>query len=322
MLQRAYPETMQTLHGIRFSSPIGLAAGFDYEAKLTRILPSLGFGFQTVGTITHGAYIGNEPPRLGRLVGSRSLMVNKGFKNPGITSVLRSLQHQAFPGPVGISLGQTNSPSIRTPAEATEDILTSFRAVEHSSVPLSYYELNISCPNLGATFTWFDPELLDNLLRRLDAEQLSRPLWIKMPISVTDEVFDALVQQAASHAVAGIIVGNLQKDRTDPAFVAGETKRYPRGNFSGMPTQRRSDELIRRAYRVTNGTLSIIGCGGVFTGKDAYRKIRSGASLIQLITGLIFEGPQLASTLNDELVTLMRQDGFSHISEAVGVDAA
>ncbi|MGI6103565.1 MAG: quinone-dependent dihydroorotate dehydrogenase [Patescibacteria group bacterium] len=314
------PILAQTCAGIRFRSPFGLAAGFDYEASLTGILPSLGFGFQTIGTITNGAYSGNPRPRLGRLVRSRSLMVNKGFKNAGIDAVLAKLSTRQLHGPVGLSIGQTNGPSIRTADDAVRDIVAAFRAARSSGIEFSYYELNISCPNLGKSISFSDPDRFDALLEATDALDLRTPILIKLPISVPDDTIRALVRTATKHRVHGVIIGNLQKDRTDPALDPAEVSRFPSGNFSGLPTQYRSDELIRLVHNLAGDRLLIVGCGGVFAAEDAYRKIRAGASLIQLITGLIYEGPQLIAELNDKLAVLLARDGYSSIREAVGSD--
>lgn len=314
------PILAQTCTGIRFRSPFGLAAGFDYEASLTGILPSLGFGFQTIGTITNGAYSGNPRPRLGRLVRSRSLMVNKGFKNAGIDAVLKKLSTRPLHGPVGLSIGQTNSPSIHTADDAVRDIVAAFRAARSSGIEFSYYELNISCPNLGKSISFSDPDHFDTLLEATDALDLRTPVLIKLPISVPDDTIRDLVRTAGKHRVHGVIIGNLQKNRTDPALDPAEVSRFPIGNFSGLPTQRRSDELIRLVHNLAGDRLLIVGCGGVFTAEDAYRKIRAGASLIQLITGLIYEGPQLIAELNAGLPTLLRRDGFATLRDAVGAD--
>lgn len=324
------PSLSQTLQGITFENPVGLAAGFDYKAQLMHFLPSLGFGFGTVGTITNSAYEGNPPPRLGRLVKSKSLLVNKGFKNNGIDSVLAKLSGQTFAYPVGLSLGKTNGPrkdsqeasprdaAAMTQAEAVQDVVAAFQKAEASSVPFAYYELNISCPNLYGNVSFYPPENLRGLLTAVTTLKLHRPLFVKMPISETDEAVKAMLRVILSFPVQGIVFGNLQKDRSTPALIPAEVAKWPRGNFSGMSTQVRSDELVRLAYREIGKKLTIVGCGGIMSAEDAYRKIRLGASLVQLITGMIFEGPQLVAEVNLELIKLLRRDGFGNISEAVG----
>lgn len=312
---------LQTIAGISFPNPIGLAAGFDYRAQLSNLLPALGFGFGTIGTITNQPCAGNPPPCLGRLVQSQSLLVNKGFRNEGIRAVTAKLRTQKFKIPIGLSIGQTNTDKPMTPKEAVADIIEAFAAAEVSKVPFSYYELNISCPNLAGPPIFYHPVHLQELLARLAELNLAKPLFIKMPITKTDDEIRAMLAVIVQFPVTGVIFGNLQKDRRHPALVPAEVAKCGRGNFSGKPTFRRSNELIVLAYREYGDKLTIVGCGGVFNAADAYTKIRLGASLVQLITGLVFEGPQLAAQINRGLLRLLSRDNFSHLREAVGTSA-
>lgn len=311
----------QRLWDIDFKSPVGLAAGFDYEARLVRLLPALGFGFGTIGTATNRPFEGNPRPRLGRLIRSRSLVVNKGFKNPGVAATLKKLSGVEFLGPVGISIGNTNRPD-STHDSAIADIVAAFKGVEEARVPFAYYEINISCPNLLRSFDFYKPAQLRKLLDALSRLQLSKPVFIKMPISESDsdvrKMLDVIVRFSFVRAV---IIGNLLRDRNDAAIRADEVIRFSRGSFSGAPCRKRSDELVRLVFREYGKKLRVIGCGGIFSAEDAYRKIRLGASLVQLITGLIFEGPQLVADINAGLAALLRRDGFQTVADAVGVDA-
>lgn len=170
----SYPELVQNIGGIRFSGPVGLAAGFDYEACLTQILPSLGFGFQTIGTITNSAYEGNPRPMLGRLPKSNSLMVNKGFKNLGAKETIQRLSGLKFDIPVGISIGRTNSLLLKTQKQSVGDIVETFTLFEMSGLPHSYYELNISCPNLMGNITFYPTKNLTELLVEIDKLHLKK----------------------------------------------------------------------------------------------------------------------------------------------------
>lgn len=312
------PDLDQELHGIYFQNPIGLAAGFDYEAKLTQVLPAIGFGFGTVGTITNQPYAGNAKPRLGRLKKSRSLLVNKGFKNPGVRETLRKLAGHKFEIPIGLSVGVTNTSKLSCQNEAINDIIEAFNVAENSNVPFSYYELNISCPNLQVSVEFYSPKNLDALLTAVTETKFSKPLFIKMPIDKTDNEALEMLKVIIKYPVQGVIFGNLQKNRNDPALDPAEVKRFSKGCYSGKPTERRSDELINLAYRTYGKKLTIIGCGGIFSPEDAYRKIKLGASLIQLITGMIYEGPQLIGQINTEMSSLLKRDNFKQISEAIG----
>lgn len=309
----------QKIAGINFENPVGLAAGFDYEARLTQILSSLDFGFETVGTITNKAYQGNPKPRLGRLVKSKSLLVYKGFKNKGIKEVTKKLKKLKFEIPIGLSIGKTNSQKDNmTQEEAVEDIISAFKTAESMNLEISYYELNISCPNLFGNVTFYTAKNLHELLSSVTKLKLSKPLFIKMPISKSDKEILEMLNVIVQFKVSGVIFGNTQNNRKDKSFVKEELEKYPVGNFSGKPTEKRSNELIQLAYKNYGKKLVIIGCGGVFNAKDAYKKIKLGASLVQLITGLVFEGPQLVSQINLELPKLLEKDGFKNISQAIG----
>lgn len=315
---RKSPILKQKIAGIEFNGPIGLAAGFDYEGRLTQVLPSIGFGFDTVGTITNSPYSGNPKPMLGRLPKSKSLMVNKGFKNMGAERTVLKLEKQKITIPLGISIGKTNTTRQETQKTAIEDIIKAFKIFEQSKVKISYYELNISCPNLFGNITFYPPKNLHELLIAVDGLSVKKPLFVKMPIEKTDIETEKMLEVITHHKVAGVIFGNLQKDRKDPALNQQEVAKFKKGYFSGLPTQKRSDELIALAYKKYRGKLIIIGCGGVFSARDAYKKIKLGANLVQLITGLIYEGPLLVAKINNELPKLLKQDGFKNITEAVG----
>jgi dihydroorotate dehydrogenase subfamily 2 len=317
-----HPSLEQDICGIHFKNPIGLAAGFDYNAKLSQILPSFGFGFNTVGTITHMSYGGNPPPMLGRLPKSKSLLVNKGFKNNGAEKISQELAYCFFTVPLGVSIGRTNSPLLKTAEQSIEDIATAYSIFEKASVKNSYYELNISCPNLlFAAEDFSDIKNLELLLQKIDTLHISKPIFVKMPIEKTNEHTQAMLEVIRTHpAIMGVIFGNLQKDKQDPSLDQSEVVKFKRGYFSGKPCKKRSNELIKLAFKEYGKKLIIIGCGGVFSAEDAYKKIRNGASLVQMITGMIYEGPQAISAINQGLVRLLKKDGFSHISEAIGID--
>lgn len=318
-----HPSLQQKISGISFQNPIGLSAGYDYEASFPKILPSFGFGFETVGTISNHSFEGNKKPRLGRLAKSKSLLVNKGFRNPGAGAIIEKLKGISFAFPLGISIGRTNSTKIAgTQQKAVQDVKEAFEKFLASAVKNNYYEFNISCPNLKGGVSFYPPKELSALLIAVGKLKIKKPVFVKMPIEKSDNEVREMLDVIVKHKwISGVIFGNLQKNRKDPSFDQDEIKKAGVGNFSGKPTFRRSNELIRLSYRKYGKKLVIIGCGGVFNAQDAYRKIRLGASLVQMITGMIFEGPQVITQINRDLVKLMEQDGYSNIKEAVGVDA-
>lgn len=286
------PVTSCTIDGITFPTRVGLSAGFDYTASLTHIVSSLGFGFETIGTITNEPYDGNVPPRLGRLPRSQALLVNKGFKNVGAKAIIEKLTPLSFDLPVGISVGSTNK-SFKTLSSQIEDILATFRSFEKSTVKHVYYELNISCPNVTNAFSLKTPKELESLLSKVDALHIKRPVYIKMPIDLPQADTLALLKVADKHTIAGVIFGNLTKDKTNPDVDPADKLLWEKahGNLSGKPTWNRSNALISMTKKHFKKRFTIIGTGGIFTPEDAAVKIKLGADLVQMITGMIFEGP-------------------------------
>ena len=308
----------QDVLGMHFSNSIGMSAGFDYEARLTQLLPALGFGFETVGTITNLSYKGNPRPMLGRLPKSKSLMVNKGFKNLGAKQTIRRLEKSEFHIPLGVSIGRSNNKRCNTVSSSIEDVIKAFSLFETSSVRHSYYELNISCPNLFGEVSFYPPKNLRELLTEIDKLHIKRPIFMKMPIERPDSEVRRMLDVIAQHSPKGVIFGNLQKNRRNKSFDRNELAKFPMGNFSGKPTYERSNALIELAYAHYQERFVIIGTGGVFTAADAYEKITHGATLVQLITGLIFNGPQVVAQINEGLIDLLKRDGFTHVSQAIG----
>ncbi|MFA9262814.1 MAG: hypothetical protein ACEQSB_05730 [Undibacterium sp.] len=267
----------QTVAGLRFRNPIGLSAGFDYRADLAALAPAIGFGFASIGTLTLGAYEGNPRPMLDRLPKSRALLVNKGFKNEGITTVLARLTSAPPSGGIrGISIGATNRVYPDFPA-MIEEIVAAFRVAE--AVPhFDYYELNISCPNLlnlkNLERTLASPDGLEEALRALSPLHLERPVFVKLPLERTEAELASLIDAARPFPfVTGLICANLAKDRSNPAFDYEEIRSAGQGNFSGKPTERKSNALLETAYALAGDRFVLIGVGGVFWGDVAYQKI-------------------------------------------------
>lgn len=315
----------QRIFDIDFANPVGLAAGFDYNADLIHILPSVGFGFSTIGTITNLPYVGNPKPMLGRLPKSKSLLVNKGFKNEGIDKILLNLSKGYKKGnsgiPLGISIGSTNTVYSNL-NEMIDDIYFAFEKVIKVDY-FDYYELNISCPNLinaESLKEKFDTPIgLALLLSKLSILNINRPVFIKMYLEKSVEETISLVEVASSYVfIKGFIFSNLVKDRNNEAFDQEEITRSGKGNFSGKPTEKITNTLISAIYKKYKDRFIIIGCGGIFNGKDAYEKIKRGATLVQMITGMIYEGPSVIGGINKEVAYLLKRDGYKSIKEAVG----
>ncbi len=306
----------QTIAGIRFPNPLGLAAGFDKDAHLTAILPAVGFGYAEVGSITGEPCQGNPRPRLWRLKQSKGLVIYYGLKNQGCAVIAEKLKNKQFAIPVGTSVAMTNCAKNLDINKAIKDYAKAFRAFAAIG---SYTTVNISCPNAQGGQPFSDPANLDRLLSELDKITTTKPIFLKMSPDLAREQINSILDMVKKHHVNGFICTNLTKNRNNPKIVE---KNVPaKGGISGKPVEDLSNDLIRYLYKKIGNQYVIIGCGGIFSATDAYKKIKAGASLLQMITGLIFEGPQVISAINQGLVKLLKQDGYQNISEAVGTDS-
>jgi dihydroorotate dehydrogenase subfamily 2 len=313
-----HPKLNQTIAGILFTNPVGLSAGFDKDGRLVNILPAVGFGFMEVGTVTKQPYPGNPKPRLYRLLKSHGIVVNYGLKNDGVDVIMARLRKrqpvQHFP--ISISIGKTNCQATATTTGGVEDYTAGLAAVVASGTG-DFYTINISCPNTFGGEPFTNGSYLEQLLQSL-VKVADKPMFLKMPINLPWPLFQQLLDVAVKFGVTGVVIGNLNKNREDPA-IKDVIPSNIKGSVSGKPTWQLSNELISKTYQEYGKKLIIIGVGGIFSAQDAYEKIRRGASLVQLITGMIFQGPQLIGEINLGLVKLLERDGYKNISEAVGV---
>ena len=298
-----HPDLERQIFGLTFPSPLGLSAGFDYNGDLCDALPALGFGWHTIGTVTLQPYAGNAKPRLGRYPRSQALLVNKGLKSIGTRAMIQKLAGRTFKIPTAVSIASTNT-SFTSLKEQLLDICISFWLFENSSVRHHLYELNISCPNTFGGEPFTTPARLEILLKLMDQLELTRPLLLKMPIDQSEAETRELLAVIRRHTVAGVIFGNLTKDKKNPALHPEEAKLWQtqKGKVSGRPTFERSTALARLARKVLPAEIVVIGTGGIFSYSDLQEKQRAGAELFQLITGMIYQGPQLIGQLNRELV--------------------
>lgn len=301
------PKLKKNVLGVSFENPIGLAAGFDYNGHLAKAMKHIGFGFNTVGTVTARPYEGNKPPRLGRLVKSQSILVNKGFKSDGAIKIAERLGSKNLKGhTIGISVSSSNLPEINSISKAIDDYLFTFNIFSKKQY-VSYFELNISCPNAAMSESFSTSK---NFLQLTDAVyklHLNKPIFIKMPNEISLSACDTLVSIGLKNSIHGYIFSNLVKNRQNKFFIRSEIAEVKnlKGNFSGKPTFENSNKLIKHAREKFGKNIAIIGCGGVFNTQDALTKFACGADLVQLITGMIFEGPQIAGEINSELNTYL-----------------
>ncbi len=297
------PKNTITIDNIKIDYPIGLAAGFDYTGKMARIMKAVGFGFNTVGTVTAKQYEGNPKPRMVRLPSSQSLLVNKGFKSPGADKVRETLRQQNLKDHVvGISVGSSNIPEIDTIPKAIDDYLYTINTFKDEAY-VTYFEINISCPNARISEQFAKKETLSSLLSAIMDLHITRPLWLKMANEITEAQLEEQVHTALKYGVKTIILSNLVKTRTNAVITSREREMVKdiKGNFSGKPTEENSLLLIQKARKIFGKDISIIGLGGIFTPNDAEKRLQAGADAIQLITGMIYNGPGLIGNINRRL---------------------
>jgi len=313
------PSLRGSAFGLTFDSPLGLAAGFDKGQVVAPGLLALGFSHVEIGTITPRPQAGNPRPRLFRLPEHRALINRMGFNNDGMevcAARLASLPAAARSGLVGVNLGKNKD----TPNErAEEDYLL---CIDRLHAFADYLVVNISSPNTPGLRELQGRAALERLLgacgRRARELPVPRPLLVKLAPDLGDEALDEAVDVAVACGASGIIATNTTISRE---AVAGHPRAGEAGGLSGAPLEARATEVVRRLYRRAAGRLPIVGAGGVFSAEDAYRKIRAGAALVQLYTGLIYGGPALPARILRELPELLRRDGFRSVAEAVGADA-
>lgn len=310
-----HPMLRQSVAGIDFVNPVGLAAGFDKEGRLVNILPNVGFGFMEIGSVTGRPCPGNAKPRLWRLPKSRSLVVHYGLKSDGAEVVSARLRNVQPRFPLGMSIAKAN---LAACDDLTAGVADYVQAATKLTPLAAYVTVNISCPNTSGGEPFVRPENLEILLQALDPIVRGRPTFIKLPAYLTAEDIRNILAVARRHQITGFVCTNLTKDRNNPAIRDAYVP--PRGGLSGKVVEQLANDTLAEVARQSQGQFVLIGVGGIFSAADAYKKIRLGASLVQLITGMIYRGPQLISEINSGLVQQLRRDGFKNISEAVGAD--
>lgn len=282
-----------TVDGITYKSPVVLAAGFDYNGHLASILDCMSFGGVEIGSVTARETKGNPSPRLKRMIRSQALVVYKGLKNDGVEVVIDRLKKMKKPeGFVwGISIAKTNDAQTVSREAGIEDYTHSFKRLNEENIG-DFYTINISCPNVHGGESFTTPDMLSPLMQSLDQVECHKPIYIKMPINLPWEEFNELLAILDKHRVSGVIIGNLNKEYGDADFPEEAPPKY-RGGLSGKVCRTLSTELIKQTKSQWGDRFTIIGCGGVMRSEDAIEKLEAGADLLQLISGMIFNGPHL-----------------------------
>ncbi len=287
--------------GIKYRTPILLSAGFDYNGRLSRILGSIGLGGEEIGSVTARACEGNPKPRLTRLPKSKSILVNKGLRNDGVDAIIKRLKKTPRQKDfvMGISIARTNDAQSVAIQAGIDDYVYSFKRLNEENVG-DYYTINISCPNAFDGESFANPELLERLLLALKKIPCSKPIYVKMPINIPWEQFNSLLKIIDINGMNGVVIGNLNKDY-DSLEVRSEAPAVFKGGLSGKPCRQLSTELIRKTRESYGKRFTIIGVGGIMSPETAKEKFDAGADLLQLITGMIFEGPGLIKRIAKSL---------------------
>lgn len=318
----------QFLWGQPFANPVGLAAGFDKDGVAADIWSSFGFGFAELGTVTCQSQPGNPRPRLFRLPADQAALNRMGFNNQGAAALAARLQAPRRQAPyvrygdggrLGINLGKSKV----TPLEkAAEDYLDSFRLLKELG---DYFVVNVSSPNTPGLRSLQATDQLEPILAALQQENQGRkPLLLKIAPDLEWEAIADVLDLAQQYNLAGIIATNTTIERnglqTQVIEATGNSVTAEAGGISGAPLRERSTEVIRFIWQQTQGNLPIIGVGGIFTPEDAWEKITAGASLIQVYTGWIYEGPGMVRRILQGLLQKLDDRGLASLKDAVGLE--
>jgi dihydroorotate dehydrogenase len=313
------PRLKVTLWDRQFPNPVGLAAGFDKNAEVIGPMLKMGFGFVEVGTVTPKPQTGNPRPRIFRNIENEAVINRMGFPNQGLNvfkaNIEKFLEERPRPtGVVGINIGMNKDQK-----DPAKDYCTLLRALGGYG---DYFTINISSPNTPGLRDLQQKDNLIALFERIKEERAKRcdktfppPLLVKLAPDLSEQQQEEIAGAVMDAGVDGLILTNTTLDRPD--FLP-EKFRSQMGGLSGKVLTDKANVVTRNFYKLTRGKIPIIGVGGISNGQDAYERIKSGASLVQLYSALVYHGPELANMINTELLNLMDKDGFKSISEAVG----
>lgn len=318
------PELPVEPFGLRFPNPVGLAAGMDKFARATPLWEALGFGFCELGGVTAWPQPGNPQPRMFRAIAERALVNRMGFNNPGSEAMATALKAwkdwNLWPSsPVGINLGKSK----RTPVESAPwDYAQSLERLHAAG---DFFVVNVSSPNTPGLRSLQDAEALSAILRALDAVAAQRahpkPILIKIAPDLEALDLEAILDVAQSHGIAGLVATNTTVARPETRDARSRATFDQTGGLSGRPLRARSLEWVRAAYEKTEGRLPIIGVGGIFSARDAWESLAAGASLVQLYTALVYEGPGAPSRIVRELASALDRAQMASVAELTGSGA-
>ena len=309
------PRLATNVAGLTVPNPIGVAAGFDKDARVPDAVLGIGCGFAEIGTVTPHPQSGNPTPRVFRLIDDHAVINRLGFNNGGHAAAHNRLKRRVANGVVGVNIGANK--------DATDRAADYVRGIETFNDVASYFTVNISSPNTPGLRDLQAPAALDELLGRVMAARAKlvsdgkprRPIIVKIAPDIAEADLEPIVARLVAHAVDGIAVSNTTVSRNGLRDPSGAKES---GGLSGRPLFHRSTVVLARVYRLTSGTIPLIGIGGIDSGATAVAKIEAGAALIQLYTGLIYEGPPLIGRIKAELSAMLTREGLASITKLTG----
>ena len=292
-------------------NPIGVAAGFDKNAEVYNSLFNLGFGFVEVGTITPEPQYGNPKPRVFRLEEDEALINRLGFNNSGSNEIYNKIEKNKSNGFLGINIGPN-----KTSVNRVEDYIKCLNKFYNVA---DYITINISSPNTENLRNFHKEEEMNHLLSKVKEEKdklkPDLPIAVKISPDIENKSIEDICDILANHSIDLLIISNTTEKNRE---ALKNINKLEKGGLSGKPVEKRSNELIKLFYKNLKNKIKIIGVGGVSSGKDAYEKIIRGASLVQLYTGMVYRGPDIANKINKELIEILTKEGVKNISQIVG----
>ena len=298
--------------GLKFTNPIGMAAGFDKNAEVFNSLAKIGFGFVECGTVTPKPQFGNPKPRVFRYIEEEAIINRLGFNNKGVNNFLSNISNRNnFYSPLGINIG---------PNKDSNNFVDDYvNLINHVHDYADYITINISSPNTENLRKLQNKNELEELIRSVVSsikdKDKQKPIFIKINPDENVESYKDIIDLVSKYSISGLVISNtsIQRNSNLTNEMQNET-----GGLSGKPLFNQANKILESIYRETQGSIILIGVGGVSSGHDAYQKIKLGASLVQLYSAFAFQGPSLINRINKELVQLVKKDGFNSISEAIG----
>ena len=295
------PQLEREVFGIRFPNPVGLAAGFDKDAKLVNPLATMGFGFIEIGTVTPRPQAGNPKPRLFRLPIDRALINRMGFNNDGVEAAVDRLRRDNPQCIVGGNIGKNK---LTPNEEAYQDYLICFEALYPW---VNYFVINVSSPNTPGLRDLQEKEPLKQLIQKLQRanhdKTESKPILLKVAPDLTTSQLDDIIEIVIETGIAGVVATNTTTDRSSLRTAEQRISEIGAGGLSGKPLNKRSTEIIRYLHEKSNGAFPIVGVGGIESAQDVLEKLEAGASLVQVYTGFIYEGPAMIRKINKYLAS-------------------